>query len=75
MRKDISGEVRRRKATMLKNSVLKLGENSFAVPSEKEKGKGYIVQKILSCSCPDFIYRGGKCKHILAVEMSEMEKI
>ena len=35
------------------------------VESDKTKGKFYTVDTLkLTCDCPQFLYRGGVCKHI-----------
>ena len=44
----------------------------WRVASETEKGKSYLVRGEPSkddyeCTCPDFTFRGGRCKHIEAV--------
>lgn len=37
----------------------------------KVKGKYFVEIDDGTCTCPDFEYRGNKCKHILAVEKLE----
>lgn len=49
-------------------NVKKVTDNSFKVKSQSGKG-AYEVKATLNgmtCTCPDFVYRGGKCKHIQA---------
>ena len=48
------------------------GVSEWQVASETEKGKWYRVRGDQSkddyeCECPDFTFRGGRCKHIEAV--------
>ena len=50
------------------NQVKKVNDNSFKVKSQSGKG-AYEVKATpngMTCTCPDFVYRGGKCKHIQA---------
>ena len=52
--------------------VKRNSETSFTVSSQFGNGS-YDVKATLfgwTCSCPDFMYRGAKCKHIHAVEIS-----
>jgi transposase len=55
--------------TISKNgNVKKVNDNSFKVKSQSGKGV-YEVKATpngMTCTCPDFVYRGGKCKHIQA---------
>jgi hypothetical protein len=45
------------------------GDAVFGVPSQREKGRYYIVTRY-SCDCADFKQRGDTpCKHILAVRL------
>lgn len=51
-----------------KGSVKQVNDNSFKVKSQSGKGV-YEVKATpsgMTCTCPDFVYRGGKCKHIQA---------
>ena len=51
-----------------KGNVKKVSYNSFKVVSQSGKG-AYEVKATpsgMTCTCPDFVYRGGKCKHIQA---------
>jgi len=50
------------------NQIKKVNDYSFRVKSQSGKGF-YEVKETkdgLTCSCPDFVYRGGRCKHIEA---------
>ena len=46
-------------------------ENVWWVFSETKPGQYYIVKEDGSCTCPDFNFRGGECKHAIAVELRE----
>ena len=49
-------------------NVKKINDHSFKVKSQSGKG-AYEVKATpngMTCTCPDFVYRGGKCKHIQA---------
>ena len=57
--------------------IIKMAKNEWAVPSQS-KTSAYTVrfyQDKQTCSCPDFIERGLKCKHIFAVEISQTLKL
>lgn len=58
-------------------NVKKVTDHSFKVKSQSEKG-AYEVKATpngMTCTCPDFVYRGGKCKHIQATRYYlEIEK-
>ena len=60
-----------------KGNVKKINSNSFRVKSQSGACT-YEVKSTkdgLTCTCPDFIYRGGKCKHIQATRYYlEIEK-
>lgn len=51
------------------DQIKKVDDYSFKVKSQTSN-KVYEVKATendgLTCSCPDFVYRGGKCKHIIA---------
>jgi transposase len=57
--------------------VKKVNDHSFKVKSQSGKGT-YEVKATpngMTCTCPDFVYRGGKCKHIQATRYYlEIEK-
>jgi hypothetical protein len=58
-------------------SVKKNSETSYTVSSQSRKGS-YDVNATefgWNCSCPDSTYRGVKCKHIHAVELSIASKV
>ena len=59
------------------NQIKKAGANSFKVKSQSGHGV-YEVKTTtdgMTCTCPDFAYRGGKCKHIAATKYYlEVEK-
>ena len=59
------------------NQIKKVRDNSFKVKSQS--GNGFYEVKTtkdgMTCTCPDFAYRGGKCKHIAATKYYlEVEK-
>jgi transposase len=50
------------------NQIKKVNDHSFKVKSQSGSGF-YEVKETkegMTCDCPDFVYRGGKCKHIMA---------
>jgi putative transposase len=57
------------------NQIIREGERFYKVASQSNHGM-YNVTKTKAfaigwiCNCPDFTYRGVKCKHIWAVELS-----
>jgi transposase len=59
------------------DQIKKLGVNSFKVKSQSGHG-AYEVKSTkdgMTCTCPDFTYRGGRCKHITATKYYlEVEK-
>ena len=60
-----------------KGSVKKVSDHSFKVKSQSGRGI-YEVKATpngMTCTCPDFLYRGGRCKHIAATRFYlEIEK-
>jgi len=59
------------------NQIKKVNDHSFKVKSQS--GNGFYEVKAtesgMTCDCPDFLYRGGKCKHIQATRYYlEIEK-
>ena len=40
----------------------------YGVPSQSQPGRYFLVDT-RTCDCPDFIRRGGPCKHVLAVRL------
>ncbi|OPY54643.1 MAG: Transposase DDE domain protein [Methanosaeta sp. PtaU1.Bin112] len=59
------------------DQIKQVNDRSFKVKSQSGKGV-YEVKATpdgMTCTCPDFIYRGGKCKHIQATRYYlEIEK-
>jgi len=50
------------------DQIKKISDYAFKVKSQSGRGF-YEVKETkdgMTCSCPDFVYRGGKCKHIAA---------
>ena len=59
------------------DQIKKVNDHSFKVRSQS--GRGFYEVKAtesgMTCDCPDFVYRGGKCKHIMATRYYlEIEK-
>jgi transposase len=59
------------------DQIKKINDHSFKVKSQS--GSGFYEVKStesgMTCDCPDFLYRGGKCKHIAATRYYlEIEK-
>jgi len=53
---------------------VKISEGLWSVPSGSKAGVAYTVDWIeRTCTCRDFIHRGGMCKHLLAVQREEEE--
>ena len=52
------------------DQIRKVSDYSFKVKSQS--GNGFYEVKTtrdgMTCTCPDFVYRGGRCKHILATK-------
>ena len=44
-------------------------KDQWWVFSESKPWVYYVVNGDGSCTCPDFQYRGGECKHAIAVEL------
>ena len=67
----------RGKAIAENGNVKKVNDHSFKVKSQSGKG-AYEVKATpngMTCTCPDFVYRGGRCKHISATRFYlEVEK-
>jgi transposase len=67
----------RGKAIAENGNVKKVTDHSFKVKSQSGKG-AYEVKATpngMTCTCPDFVYRSGKCKHIAATRFYlEIEK-
>jgi transposase-like protein len=63
-------------------AVRRINKHLYRVKSQSGNGNYHVsLTKIgFSCSCPDYTYRGVKCKHVHAVELSyalrqEVEKV
>jgi transposase len=59
------------------DQIKKVSDNSFKVKSQS--GGGFYDVKStksgMTCTCPDFVYHGGRCKHIMATRYYlEVEK-
>jgi transposase len=59
------------------DQIKKVNDHAFKVKSQS--GSGFYEVKAtpngMTCNCPDFVYRGGKCKHIQATRYYlEIEK-
>jgi predicted nucleic acid-binding Zn finger protein len=54
------------------SNVRRIDQHEYRVRSQSGKGEYTVLQTELGwqCSCPDFAYRGVKCKHAFAVELS-----
>ena len=67
----------RGKAIAENGNVKKVNDQSFKVKSQSGNG-AYEVKSTpngMTCTCPDFVYRGGRCKHIAATRYYlEIEK-
>ena len=44
------------------------GSKRYGIPSQSVAGLYYLADT-RSCTCPDFVRRGGPCKHVLAVRI------
>jgi transposase len=72
-----SREVRCKAIADQGNQIKQVNDHSFKVKSQS--GRGFYEVKTtesgMTCDCPDFVYRGGKCKHIMATRYYlEIEK-
>jgi len=68
---------RRGKSIAGQGNVKKVNDHSFKVKSQTGNGVYEFKEtpKGMTCTCPDFVYRGGKCKHIAATRYYlEIEK-
>jgi len=56
----------------LKDTIKRIDEFNYEVNSQSGNGAYQVHSTELgwNCSCPDYIFRGVKCKHIFAVEFS-----
>jgi transposase len=72
-----SREVRGKAIATQGDQIKKVNDHSFKVKSQS--GNGFYEVKAtelgMTCTCPDFVYHGGKCKHIMATRYYlEVEK-
>jgi transposase-like protein len=65
-------EQRGRQIAQQQNQIKRISENEYEVISQSNHGIYEVLKTSLGwmCSCPDHIYRGVKCKHIFAVDLS-----
>ncbi len=59
------------------DQIKKVSDYSFRVKSQSGKGAYEVKQTKdgMTCTCPDFMYRGGRCKHIASIRYYlEVEK-
>jgi transposase len=72
-----SRELRGKAIATQGDQIKKVNDHSFNVKSQSGR-KVYEVNATpngMTCTCPDFVYRGGKCKHIAATRYYlEIEK-
>lgn len=57
----------------LEGTIRRIDDHEYFVQSQSDKAKEYRVFSTESgwnCECPDFTFRGVKCKHVFAVEIS-----
>jgi transposase-like protein len=56
----------------LDGQIKRIDDNTYEILSQSGHGKYEVLNTSLGwmCQCPDHIYRGVKCKHIYAVEIS-----
>lgn len=74
MEQSKEGRHDRGKQIASKNKVIKIHEGHYKVKSQTTPNKKYEVvyfDEKWICSCPDFVNRNVKCKHIYAVEFVE----
>jgi putative transposase len=57
--------------------IERVSEFTFRVHSQKGRGEYTVTNEhgLCSCDCPDFKFRGVKCKHIFAVEFALSEQL
>src|SRR3972149_4394910 len=67
-----SREERGQEIAKLDGQIKRIDGNTYEVLSQSGHGKYEVLNGSLGwmCQCPDHIYRGVKCKHIFAVELS-----
>ena len=56
----------------IKGSIKRIDDLTYVVSSQSGNGSYEVLSTELGwvCSCPDHTFRGVKCKHIYAVELS-----
>lgn len=56
----------------VESNVRRIDQNEYRVRSQSGNGEYEVLSTELGwrCSCPDFAFRGVKCKHAIAVELS-----
>lgn len=56
----------------VESNIRRVDQNEYRVKSQSGKGEYVVIstESGWSCSCPDFAFRGVKCKHAFAVELS-----
>ena len=56
----------------VESNVRRISQYEYRVKSQSGNGEYIVIQTELGwqCSCPDFAFRGVKCKHAFAVELS-----
>jgi len=54
------------------NQITRIFDNLYQVKSQSGNGEYEVSRNLVgwSCSCPDHMHRGAKCKHVWAVEIS-----
>jgi transposase len=52
------------------HQIKKVNDHAFKVKSQSGKGFYEVrtTENVMTCTCPDFVYRGGKCKHVAATK-------
>jgi transposase-like protein len=66
-------EERGQAIAQLHDQIKRIDDKTYEVLSQLGHGKYEVLNTTLGwmCACPDYIYRGAKCKHIFAVEFSQ----
>ena len=64
--------MRGKEIAQVESNVRRIDQNEYRVRSQSGDGEYEVLQTEAgwNCSCPDFQYRGVKCKHAFAVELS-----
>ena len=65
-------EIKGREISEKKTMIRRVNAFKYEVKSQSSNGLYEVIANQLGwlCSCPDFKYRGTKCKHVWAVEFS-----